>query len=146
MTFDVKQLPTFRHTITILNKRDGKDSPDHLDAWKQTVLHHCAWKQTQTSSQGTRLADGVEVNRGADYLARVPPSAEYQPYSAWKADMAGFTFSPGDYVIKGEIHESVTPENVQSVVNKYRPNAFEIQLFRDNTGSGYLDHYRLEGK
>lgn len=140
MSFDVKDLPTFRHTITILNKRDGKDSPDHLDAWKKTVLHHCTWTEKQTSSQG------VEVNRGADYLARVPPSAEYRSYSAWKADMAGFTFSPGDYVVKGEIPESVTAENVQSVVNKYRPNAFQVQFFRDNTGTGYLDHYRLEGK
>lgn len=140
MIYDVTTLPTFRHTITILNKRDGKDSPDHLDAWKKTVLHQCAWTQEQTRAQGT------EINEGADYLARVPPSAEYRPYSAWKADMAGFTFSPGDYVIKGEIPESVTPENVQSVVNKYRPNAFEVQLFRDNTGTGYLDHYRLEGK
>lgn len=146
MIYDVTTLPTFRHTITILNKRDGKDSPDHLDAWKKTVLRQCAWKQTQTSSQGARLADVVEIDRGADYLARVPPSSEYRPYSAWKADMEGFTFSPGDYVINGEISESVTPENVQSVVNKYRPNAFEVQLFRDNTGTGYLDHYRLEGK
>lgn len=146
MSYNATELPTFRHTITLLNKLDGKDSPDHLDAWKKTVLHHCAWKQTQTQDQGTRLSDGVEVNRGADYLARVPPSAEYRPYSDWKADMAGFTFSPGDYVIKGEISESVTPENVQSMVNKYRPNAFQVQLFRDNTGTGYLDHYRLEGK
>lgn len=146
MSYDVTTLPTFRHTITILNKRDGKDSPDHLDAWKKTVLRQCAWKQTQTQGQGTRLSGGVEVSRGADYLSRVPPSAEYRPYSAWKADMEGFTFSPGDYVIKGEISESVTPENVQSVVNKYRPDAFQVQLFRDNTGTGYLDHYRLEGK
>ncbi len=146
MTYDVRQLPTFKHTITVLNKRDGKDSPDHLDAWKKTVLHQCTWTEKQTSSQGARLSDGVEVSKGSDYLVRVPPSDEYQPYSAWKADMAGFTFSPGDYVIKGEISDEVTAETVQSVVNKYRPNAFQVQLFRDNAGTGYLDHYRLEGK
>lgn len=146
MIYDVTTLPTFRHSITVLNKRDGKDSQDHLDAWKKTVLHNCTWTEKQTSSQSAHLADGAEVNKGADYLTRVPPSAKYRPYSAWKADMEGFTFSPGDYVIKGEIPETVTPENVQSVVNKYRPNAFQVQLFRDNTGTGYLDHYRLEGK
>lgn len=144
--FDVKQLPTFKHTVTVLNKRDGLDSPDHLDTWKKTVLQKCAWKQTETRSQSGRLSEGAEANEGADYLVRVPPSSEYRPYSAWKADMTGFTFSPGDYVIKGEVPDEVTAETVQSVVNKYRPNAFEIQLFRDNTGSGYLDHYRLEGK
>ena len=144
--FDVRQLPTFKHTVTVLNKRDGLDSPDHLDTWKKTVLKQCAWKQTETRSQSGRVSDDTEISEGADYLVRVPPSSEYRPYSAWKADMTGFTFSPGDYVIKGEVPDEVTAETVQSVVNKYRPNSFEIQLFRDNTGTGYLDHYRLEGK
>lgn len=144
--FDVKQLPTFRHTITVLNKRDGLDSPDHLDAWKKTVLKQCAWKQTETQSQSGRVSDDTEISEGAEYLVRVPPSTEYRPYSAWKEDMEGFTFSPGDYVLKGEITEEVTAETVQSIVSQHRPDAFEVRLFRDNTGSGYLDHYRLEGK
>lgn len=144
--FDVKQLPTFRHTITVLNKRDGMDSPDHLDAWKKTVLRQCAWKKTETQGQTGRLSDAVEINKGEDYLVRVPPSDEYRPYSVWKDTMEGFTFSPGDYVLKGEITEEVTAETVQSVVSQHRPDAFEVRLFRDNTGSGYLDHYRLEGK
>lgn len=145
-TFDVRNLPTFNNTITVLNRRDGRDSPDHLDAWKKTVLTLCAWKQTETRSQSGRISEAVEVNEGEDYLVRVPPSEYYRPYSEWKKDMAGFTFSPGDYIIKGEIPEEVTAENVQSVVTKYRPGAFEVRLFRDNTGTGYLDHYRLEGK
>ena len=146
MSYDVKILPTFRHTITVLNKRDGRDSPYHLDAWKKTVLRQCAWKQTETQSQPGRLSDAVEINKGEDYLVRVPPSTEYQPYSAWKDTMEGFTFSPGDYVIKGEITDEVTAETVQSIVSQHRPDAFEVRLFRDNTGTGYLDHYRLEGK
>lgn len=141
--FDVRNLPTFNNTITVLNRRDGKDSPDHLDAWRKTVLTLCAWKHTETRSQS---GEAVEVNEGEDYLVRVPPSEYYRPYSEWKKDMAGFTFSPGDYIIKGEIPEEVTAENVQSVVSKYRPGAFEVRLFRDNTETGYLDHYRLEGK
>lgn len=139
MSYSVKNLPTFCKTITILNRRDGRDSPDHLGAWKKTVLHQCTWTQEQTRAQG------AEINEGAGYLVRVPPSDEYRPYSDWKADMAGFTFSTGDYVIKGEITGEVTAENVQSVVNHHRPDAFEVRLFRDNTGTGYLDHYRLEG-
>lgn len=144
--FDVKQLPTFRHTITVLNKRDGLDSPDHLDAWKKTVLKQCAWKQTETQDQTVRLSEAVDISKGADYLVRVPPSSEYRPYSAWKDTMEGFTFSPGDYVLKGEITEEITAETVQSIVSQHRPDAFEVRLFRDNTGTGYLDHYRLEGK
>lgn len=144
--FDVRQLPAFRHTVTVLNKRDGLDSPDHLDTWKKTVLQKCAWKQTETRSQSGRVSDDTEISEGAGYLVRVPPSGKYRPYTSWKEDMEGFTFSPGDYIIKGEVHEEVTAETVLSVVNRRRPDAFEVQLFRDNTGSGYLDHYRLEGK
>lgn len=144
--FDVKQLPTFKHTVTVLNKRDGLDSPDHLDAWKKTVLKQCAWKQTETQGQSGRASDDTEISEGAEYLVRVPPSTEYRPYSVWKGTMEGFTFSPGDYVLKDEITEEVTAETVQSVVSQHRPDAFEVRLFRDNTGSGYLDHYRLEGK
>lgn len=62
--FDVKQLPTFRHTVTVLNKRDGLDSPDHLDAWKKTVLRQCAWKQTETQSQSGRVSDDMEISEG----------------------------------------------------------------------------------
>lgn len=144
--FDVKQLPTFRHTVTVLNKRDGLDSPDHLDTWKKTVLKQCAWKQTETQSQSWRVSDDTEISEGAEYIVRVPPSTEYRPYSVWKEDMEGFTFSPGDCIINGEVNEEVTAETVQSVVSQHRPDAFEVRLFRDNTGTGYLDHYRLEGK
>lgn len=146
MKFDVQSLPTFRHTVTVLNKLNGQDSPDHLDHWKKTVLHNCTWKETQTQGQSGRLSEAAEVNEGAAYLVRIPPSPDYRPYWQWKEDMRGFTFSPGDYIIRGEITQEITPETVSAVVEYFRPASFEVTLFRDNTGTGYLDHYRLEGK
>lgn len=125
--------------MTVLNRRAGRDSPDGLDTWKKTVLHDCFWAGKQTQKQS-----GWEVNEGASYLLRVPQYADYRPYLEWKADMAGFTFSPGDYIIRGEVSEEITPETVQRVVEKYRPDAFEVQLFKDNT-DGPMPHYRLEG-
>lgn len=146
--------PTFRETVTLLNRRDGKDSPDHLDAWKKTVLRNCVWTQQQTrtpSTQQTRtpstlLTNAIEVKLSASYLARVPASPDYRPYHEWRADMDGFTFSTGDYLILGEIPEDVTLETVMAIVEKYRPDAFEVQLFKDNTAAGFLEHFRLEGK
>lgn len=137
-------LPTWTHTITVLNKRDGRDSPDGLDTWKKTVLRQCFWAGKQTRGQSGRMSTAVEVNEGASYLVRVPEAADYRPYRAWKGDMAGFTFSPGDYIIRGEIAGEITLETVRSVVESYRPDAFEVQLFKDNT-DGPLPHYRLEG-
>ena len=139
MNFPTIKIPTWTHTVTVLNKRDGRDSPDHLDAWKKTVLTGCFWAGQRSQGQA-----GVEVREGASYLLRVPASPEYRPYRAWKGDMVGFTFSPGDYIIRGEVPEKITPETVQGVVESYRPDAFEVQLFKENT-DGPLPNYRLEG-
>lgn len=139
MVFPTLQLPTWNDTVTVLNKRDGLDSPDGMDVWKKTVLRGCFWAGEQTQGQS-----GQEVSEGASYLLRVPQSADYRPYPDWKSDMEGFTFSPGDYVILGEAAEEITPETVQGVVERNRPNAFEVRKFKDNT-RGLLPHYRLEG-
>ena len=139
MNFPTVKLPTWAHTVTVLNKRAGRDSADYLDSWKKTVLRDCFWAGKQTQGQS-----GQEVNEGAAYLLRVPQSGDYRPYLEWKADMDGFTFSPGDYIILGEVAEEITPETVQAVVESRRPDAFEVQLFKDNP-VGPLPHYRLEG-
>lgn len=137
-------IPTWTHTVTVLNMRDGRDSPDHLDTWKKTVLYDCFWAGKQTRGQGGRMVSSTEVNEGAVYLLRVPQSGDYRPYLVWKGDMSGFTFSPGDYIVRGEAAEEITPETVQRVVESRRPDAFEVQVFKDNT-DGPLPHYRLEG-
>lgn len=139
MDFPTIKIPTWNDTVTVLNKRDGLDSPDGLDAWKRTVLRGCFWAGEQTQGQS-----GQEISEGAAYLLRVPRSADCRPYLEWKTDMEGFTFSTGDYIILGEAAEEITPETVQSVVERYRPDAFEVRKFKDNT-KGPLPHYRLEG-
>lgn len=139
MNFPTVKLPTWTHTVTVLNKRAGRDSADYLDSWKKTVLRDCFW-----AGQRTQGRSGQEVHQGASYVLRVPQYPEYRPYLDWKTDMEGFTFSPGDYIILGEVAEEITPETVQAVVERYRPDAFEVQLFKDNT-VGPLPHYRLEG-
>lgn len=138
------KIPTWIHTVTVLNKRDGMDSSDHLDTWKKTVLTGCFWAGQQTRVKPERMSTSLEINESASYLLRVPQSEGYHPYREWKDDMDGFTFSPGDYIIRGEVPEEITPDNVQAVVERYRPDAFEVQKFRDNTG-GPMPHYRLEG-
>lgn len=144
--FDVRDLPTFRYTITVLNKLDGGDNPDHLDRWKKTVLHGCAWSETQSQRPSGRVSEAAEINEDTAYLVRVPPSSDYKPYKDWKASMDGFTFSPGDYIVKGEVTQEIGPENVAPVVEHCRPAAFQVTLFRDNTGTGVAEHYRVEGK
>lgn len=137
-------LPTFDYTITILNKLKATDSATKLDVWKKTVINNCAW-----SSNIVRNVQSTTVSVGTSFVVRIPKSDEYKPYNEWKDSetLEGFTFSTGDYLIKGEIAEDViTPNNVQTIVNQHRPEAFEIRYFKDNTGTIELaEHYHIEG-
>lgn len=134
-------LPTFDYIITILNKLSYRDSPTKLDQWKSTVLENCAW-----SSNVVRTVSGTTVSLGSAFIVRVPKSDDYHPYHEWAQSQNGFTFSLGDYIIKGVVNEEVTPNNILTVVNKYRPEAFEVKYFKDNTKTiEALEHYHLEG-
>lgn len=136
-------LPTFTHTITILNKLRAVNSPTKLDAWYKTVLHNTAY-----TSQGVRSVSGTTVNIGQAVLSRIPKSSNYKPYEQWLVDPSqGFTISVGDIIIKGEITETqLAPENIYKILQKYKPGAFTISVFSDNTGvSGLAEHYRVEG-
>lgn len=136
-----QMLPTFDYTVTVLNKLAARDSATKLDVWKATVLHNCSW-----SGRAERSMDGNNATVGNVFVVRVPKSADYHPYNEWKGSMDGFTFSTGDYIIRGEITEEVTPSTVQSIVNAHKPEAFIIKLFQDNTGTvEALEHYHIEG-
>lgn len=136
-----QMLPTFDYTITVLNKLAAKDSATKLDVWKSTVLHNCAW-----SGKAERSMDGNNATVGNVFVVRVPKSADYHPYNEWKETMDGFTFSTGDYIIRGEVTEEVTPSTVQDIVNRHKPEAFIVKMFQDNTGTvEALEHYHIEG-
>lgn len=136
-----QMLPTFDYTVTVLNKLAARDSATKLDVWKSTVLHNCSW-----SGRAERSMDGNNATVGNVFVVRVPKSADYHPYNEWKNSMDGFTFSTGDYIIRGEVTEEVTPSTVQDIVNRHKPEAFIVKLFKDNTGTiEVLEHYHIEG-
>lgn len=135
-------LPTFDYTVTILNKLKVQHSVTKNDVWFKSVVKNCAW-----TSSIVRNISGTSVSVGASYIVRIPKDSRYRPYAEWIKDNQGFTFSTGDYLILGEIEEEIiTPQTVVSLVQKYRPNACEIRLFKNNTGTIELaEHYYLEG-
>lgn len=136
-----QMLPTFDYTITVLNKLAARDSATKLDVWKSTVLHNCSW-----SGKAERSMDGNNAVVGNVFVVRVPKSDYYHPYNEWKESMDGFTFSTGDYIVRGEVTEEVTSSTIQNIVNAHKPEAFIIKLFQDNTGTvEALEHYHIEG-
>lgn len=135
-------LPTFDYTITVLNKLKAIHSASKLDVWKKTILHNCFY-----SSKTVSNITGTTVAVGSNFICRVPKNAKYRPYNVWQKDLTGFTFNTGDYIFLGELEEEdITAKNIISIVNKYKPNVFEIKTFKDNTGAIELyEHYHLEG-
>lgn len=138
----VNGLPTFNQTITILYRLCGADSAYKKDEWRKKVIGHCSW-----SSLVTRSQNGTDVKHGASYVARIPMQPDYKEYSHWaKTPDDGFTVSRGDIVILGEIDETPTAENVMQIMRDYKPNAFMVSTFKDNTKAiNLLQHYRIEG-
>lgn len=143
-TNNAQILPTFDYTITLLNKVKAQDTADkRSDVWFKTVLHY-----NHFSAYTMRDVTGTTASVANVLTARVPKNPAYKPYAYWIKDPAqGFTFSPGDIVIKGEIEETIiTPQTINIVLQKYQPNAFTIKTFKDNTGTVELgEHYHVEG-
>lgn len=135
-------LPTFDYTITLINKLKATDSATKVESYYKTVLHNCAF-----TTESIRNVQGSTTSVGNVYVTRIPKNMNYKPYSEWVSSLDGFTISLDDYVIKGEIEEEViTPQTIAKIINKYRPNAFQIRSFKDNTGTIELaEHYKLEG-
>lgn len=130
--------PAFTETITLLNKLDAKDSTSGMDEWKSTVLHDCAW-----SEKAVRSVQGNVVSVGRSIIVRIPASPDFRPYSEWKDGMDGFTLSAGDCIVRGEISEKVTADNVKSVLAAY--DGFVVKSAKINTAIPSLAHYLAEG-
>lgn len=130
--------PAFTETITLLNKLDAKDSETGLDVWKSAVLHDCAW-----SEKSMRSVQGNVVSVGRSIVVRIPASPDFRPYSEWKANMDGFTLSTGDCIIRGEVTETVTSDNVKQVLADHE--GFVVKSAKINTSIPALAHYLAEG-
>ena len=126
----------YDETVTVLNRLDAKDAGAPQDSYHVTVLHGCMW-----DSKATRIvqSDGTVVV-GTVHRLQIPESEAYVPYLEWVklSDRSGrFTLRHGDYVVLGEVSETVTASNVKRVVAAYEPDAFQIQHFRNLTrGAG----------
>ena len=132
------------HTITLYNRIQAADSKDKKERWKKTVLHNCFWKSVINTG-----FSGTQASVQNSYVVRIPEDDRYLPYAEYKADPEGhFTASQGDIVIYGECPEEITGESGQTfsqVLNRYKPEAFKVTAFSDNTKFPIAKHYRLGG-
>ena len=142
--------PNYNQTITIFNCFRAADNPDEKkDIWQKTVLENCFYKnameRSDYASKDPRMAN--------TYTVRIPQSARYLPYKEWiklaEEKRSGyFTCSIKDIIILGEFAETITgtsPSTAAEVLSRYKPDAFVVTAFSDNTSHKRAKHYRAGG-
>lgn len=141
--------PNYIHTITVFNCLKAADNPNSMkDTWQKTVLHDCYYKNVMGRVDSEKTSKMQNV-----YTARIPKSASYLPYHEWAqkpeaARASYFTFSLGDIVIKGECDDLITgtsPNTATELLQRYKPDAFLVTAFSDNTSHQMSKHYRVGG-
>lgn len=125
-------------TVTLFcSKKLGREK-----VWTRHVLRDVNFHGTDQL-----LASDKEMKRREEYVVRVP-AAELEHYvdsRTWKALAAEdvtdfFTFSKGDYIVKGIAAEDVS--SAADILNKYE--AHEIMQITENlSASSYSRHIKL---
>lgn len=119
--------PNYVHTITLYQRQqDG--------SYIRSVLAGCFWKAGIALTQS-----GTNASQTNTYTVRIP--ADKVP--------AEFSVSTGyDFVVLGECKDAVSNETGQraaEIISRYKPNAFKVSAFSDNTGHMLDKHFRLGG-
>ena len=151
--------PNYVHTITVYNCLRAEDNPAALkDTWYRTVIHDCFYKNvigrvdTGKSSESTGLYASSSEMRSA-YTARIPVSESYLPYTDWsrlaeEERQGKWTCHAGDIIVFGECPDEITgksPFTASEVLSRYKPDAFKVTAFSDNTSHVAGKHYRIGG-
>lgn len=146
----IRMNPNYNQTITIYNCFRASDNPDgKKDIWQKTVLRNCFYKsvigRTEYADKNPRMAN--------TYTVRIPALDHFLPYHEWirlpeEERNRFFTCSQKDIVIRGECEAEITgisPDTASQVLDRYKPNAFVVTAFSDNTFHRIAKHYRLGG-
>ena len=131
-------------TITLYSRVMASFTEDRKEKWIRTVIHNCFWK----SQIKTGFSDTAAISQNV-YTVRIPEDGRYRPYAEFVRNPGGcFSISQGDIVILGECQERITGESGHTAaqhLNRYKPNAFQVTAFSDNTTFPVAKHYRLGG-
>lgn len=107
----------YNQTITILNKLKRADNTTGKDVWYKTVIQDAAWYTDSARSAGNH-----DVFIGTYITILIPFHSEYIDYMDWKKlkdKDKYYTVSMGDYIVRGEVSEDVTADNVIKVMESY---------------------------
>lgn len=136
--------PNYCHTVTVFCCLSGDDNEQERDIWYSYVLNGCSYR-----AKTVELQNGTEASSANTYTLRIPTecTVQYRPYAEW-CRMAEedrkrfFTVSPECIVVHGKCTDKAAGVEL---LRKYKPDAFEVTSFSDNTACAVGKHYRLGG-
>lgn len=146
----VNMNPNYKSEITIYNCYRAADNPKSTkDIWFRTVLPDCFYKNVMGRSEYVNSSPRMD----SVYTVRIPVSEKYLSYHEWiklpdEKRPEYFTCSQKDIVIKGICPEEITgisPGTASQLLSRYKPDAFVVTAFSDNSDSRHAKHYRLGG-
>lgn len=129
----------YTKTVTIINRKFGKDTVDHLDLWKKTVLSGVAYYD-----KSNKIISNNDIQIVKSSIVLIPFGKGYSSYPIWKSNMTGFTVSENDYISFDTVDDVLTNENIVAVMNNHlccRVKSFES--FEDRDGN-YIQ-LKIEG-
>ena len=150
--------PNYVHTITLYRRQqDG--------TYSRNVIHGCFWKSLTAVTQ-----NGTNAAQSNTYVVRIPKDKAPSRYEfqdplitengdglqdesgnslqAFTSVDGLFRVSMNDIVVKGECQDWISDEKgyrAAEVLNRYKPEAFKVTAFSDNTSHPMDKHYRLGG-
>lgn len=118
----------YNKTVTIFNKLKRSDSTTGQDVWFKTVLNDVAWYQ---NSERTATANATYI--GSYQTVLIPFHDEFLPYSEWKKagnQLGHYTMSIGDYIVQGEVPDTITAQNIVKTLEKYGEDVCLVKYHR----------------
>lgn len=140
--------PNYNQTITLYNCLKAADNPGKKDIWYRTVLEDCFYKAIVS-----RTESGKEIGMSNTYTVRIPQSVQYKHYYEWiglpdTERGQYFTVHMDDIVVCDECLDEITGitgSAATDILRRYKPDAFKITAFSDNTSFIADKHYRIGG-
>ena len=124
----------YNETLTILNKLKASDTMSKQDLWFKHVIQNGAWYMTNETSMS-----GTTVNISSKITILIPNNSMYQEYNVWKQgsnQLAHFTMSTGDYIVKGLVDEEITSQNITKILSMYGNDVCSVKSVRELPNRG----------
>lgn len=115
----------YNQRITILNKLNRADASGNLDEWYKYTVDNAAWYEASARNSG---GNGVYI--GTYITVLIPFNENYLPYKQWKdlEDKSDkFTISSGDYIVLGDVPETVDASNIVEVMKTYKLESCQVK-------------------